>query len=137
MVIKGKLTLLQKSAGKVVGQFEVTIWMPSQPRRYSDDITEPSAVAPDARVTFVVEQIGEHVKVQLITKLTLASGATALGSVLTASLHVSSFDDSLAALIRKLMTHYPLGNTFFATVTVLLLQEGRKKLICQGRIYCS
>jgi hypothetical protein len=93
----------KKSAEKVVGQFEVTIWMPSQPRRYSYDITEPSAVAPDARVNFVVEQIAEHVEVHLITKLTLASGATALGSVLS-SLHVSSFDDSLAALIRKL-TH--------------------------------
>ena len=78
--------------------------MPSQPRTYSDDITEPSAVAPDATVNFVVEQIAEHVKVQLITKLTLASGATALGSVLTVSLHVSSFDDSLAALICKLTT---------------------------------
>jgi hypothetical protein len=43
--------------------------------------TEPSAVAPDATVNFVVEQIAEHVKVQLITSLTLASGATALGSV--------------------------------------------------------
>jgi hypothetical protein len=47
--------------------------------------TEPSAVAPDATVNFVVEQIAEHVKVQLITSLTLASGATALGSVLSAS----------------------------------------------------
>jgi hypothetical protein len=74
----------------VVGQFEVTIWMPSQPRRYSDANTEPSAVAPDARLNFVVEQIAEHVKVQLITKLSLASGATALGSVSSASLHVSS-----------------------------------------------
>jgi len=42
-----------------------------------------SAVAPDATVNFVVEQIAEHVKVQLITKLTLASGATALGSVMS------------------------------------------------------
>ncbi len=65
-------------ATPVVGQFEVTIWMPSQPRRYSDNITEPSAVAPDARLNFVVEQIAEHVKVQLIAKLSLASGATAL-----------------------------------------------------------
>ena len=58
-----------------------------------------SAVAPDARLNFVVEQIAEHVKVQLIAKLSLASGATALGSVLSASLHVFSFDNSLAALI--------------------------------------
>jgi hypothetical protein len=42
--------------------------------------TEPSAVAPDAKLNFVVEQIAEHVKVQL-AKLSLASGATALGSV--------------------------------------------------------
>jgi hypothetical protein len=39
--------------------------------------------APDARVNFVVEQIAEHVEVHLITKLTLASGATALGSVMS------------------------------------------------------
>jgi hypothetical protein len=37
--------------------------------------------APDAKLNFVVEQIAEHVKVQLIAKLSLASGATALGSV--------------------------------------------------------
>jgi len=47
----------------------------------------------------------------LTTKLTLASGATALGSVLSASLRVSSFDDSLAALDCKLtITH---GSYFF------------------------
>jgi hypothetical protein len=38
--------------------------------------TEPSAVAPDATVNFVVEQIAEHVKVQFIAKLSLASGAS-------------------------------------------------------------
>jgi hypothetical protein len=37
--------------------------------------------APDAKLNFVVEQIAEHVRVQLIAKLNLASGATALGSV--------------------------------------------------------
>jgi hypothetical protein len=38
--------------------------------------------APDAKLNFVVEQIAEHVKVQLIAQLSLASGATALGSVM-------------------------------------------------------
>ena len=105
MVIKGKLTLLQKSAGKVVGQFEVTIWMPNQPRRYSDDITEASA--------------------------------TALGSVLTASLHVSSFDDFIGCSYSQ--TDPTLGKYSLppGPVTLLLLQEGRKKLICEGRVYCS
>ncbi len=45
--------------------------------------TEPCAVAPDARVNFGVKQIALNHRISCppIAKSTLASGATALGSV--------------------------------------------------------
>ena len=59
-----------------------------------DDITEPSAVAPDAKVYF-----GNKPKqYELTPELTLASGATALGSVSTVSLLESSNYSVRAAL---------------------------------------
>jgi len=53
---------------------EIGYW--SQLRKQADDITEPSAVAPDAGVYFG----NKPEQYEPILKLSLASGASALGS---------------------------------------------------------
>ena len=88
----------------VVGQF-----------RFSEVTTEPSAVAPDARITLYPKQVSAHELFYLptdITKLTLASGATALGSVMNMTFSTQWPDDAWSCSLFIKLTYYQAAAPF-------------------------